>query len=189
MILTAFHFGLLWMLCTFNSTINKQPGGNLAPCTVLSLCATWYYYVVGWIVGSLTTGVQSVSMFLIVHMSACVLCPGNESPWICAKVQKVTQKVSVPELLGWTHSDYTAYTDAVAAYETHNYNECHLKTALAFYTKICMAELHRDCMPFKKGQINIALLSHENTAVALFFLLSAKIHSLILNILRCIYIL
>lgn len=32
-----------------------------------------------------------------------------------------------------------------------------------------MAELHRDCVPFKKGQINIATLSHENTAVMLLF--------------------
>lgn len=52
---------------------------------------------------------------------------------------------------------------------TNIYNECHLKTALAFYTTVCMAGLHRDCMPFKKGQINIALLPHKNIAVVLFF--------------------
>lgn len=52
--------------------------------------------------------------------------------------------------------------------------ETHLITSLAFCTKICEAELHGDCMPFKKGQINIALLSRENTAVLPVFMLSSS---------------
>lgn len=107
-------------------------------------------------------------IFLILRISACGLCPSNESLWICAKTEKVTNLC----LSYWNkHTLNTLNTLMVwqPMKHTNNYNEWHLMTALAFYTKICMAEHHRDCMPFKKGQISIALPSHENTAVVLVF--------------------
>lgn len=158
-ILTTFHSAPLWTLCTFNSTVFKQPGGNLAPRTVPSLCAMWSdLLVVCSVFVSLTTGVQNAVFFLIVHMSACGLFPSNELPRVCAKRDKVTSSCLVP--LQWTRCGHTVNTLMLwqPMKHTNSYNEGHLKTTLTFCTRICKAELHRDCMPFKKGQINIAQL-------------------------------
>lgn len=163
---------LLWTRCTYNSTIFKQPGGYLAPRAVLSLCVMWYVYFIAvcWVFVSFTTEVQIFVFSLIVHMSAWGLRPGNESPWTCAKIEKVTNSCRSY----WNEHTVNTLMLWQPMKPANNSNECHLKTALAFYTKICMAALHRDCMPFKKGQISIALLSDENTAVVLFFLRSSK---------------
>lgn len=114
------------------------------------------------------TGGQNAVFSLIVLMSEHGPCPDNESTGIRAKNEKVTNPCLMLQ-----ERTQCQYTDAVATYETHK--QLHLKTALAFYTTVCMAGLHRDCMPFKKGQINIALLPHKNTAVVLGFF-SCTIH-------------
>lgn len=82
--------------------------------------------------------------------------------WITINMFHISR--TLPELFTATYDTYA-----------NNYNECHLKTELAFQTEICIAKVPWDWMPFKKGQINIALLPHGNTAVVPFLFLLIKL--------------